>query len=51
MPSDFNEKVVGEFRENERDTIYAGQKEVAPPFIEYEKNAAPRVVPSWSPTR
>jgi deazaflavin-dependent oxidoreductase (nitroreductase family) len=30
---------------DERDAIYARQKEIAPPFAEYEKNAAPRVIP------
>jgi deazaflavin-dependent oxidoreductase (nitroreductase family) len=29
----------------ERDAIYDRQKEAAPPFAEYEKNAAPRVIP------
>jgi deazaflavin-dependent oxidoreductase (nitroreductase family) len=30
---------------DERDAIYARQKEIAPPFAEYEKTAAPRVIP------
>jgi deazaflavin-dependent oxidoreductase (nitroreductase family) len=30
---------------DERDAIYARQAEIAPPFAEYEKTAAPRVIP------
>ena len=30
---------------DERDPIYARQKEIAPNFADYEKSAAPRVIP------